>query len=242
MVRHAIYNLLLPKLANLVLPERLPPPMSTFKPSDIAGLQLHLDATQITGLVNLDPVTTWPDTSGFARNSSQATAAKKPQYIATGQNGKPIVRFDGVDDLLSGNHGAIALPYTLIVVGMSTTATGQHRIMDNDANVLIGPYDGLWRLYSNGFVDGPAITTSQWMVAVAIATAADKRLRVNRTPFSAAVAGAALQAGFHIGARGGLNTEFHAGDVAEVLLYNSALSDAQVADLEAHLKDKWGLP
>ena len=47
-------------------------------------------------------VTTWYDQSGNARNATQATAANQPQIVSNGaietQNGKPALRFDGVND------------------------------------------------------------------------------------------------------------------------------------------------
>ena len=41
-----------------------------FNPADIAGLGLWLDAQQITGLADGEPVTTWPDASGQAHTAT----------------------------------------------------------------------------------------------------------------------------------------------------------------------------
>ena len=50
-------------------------------------------------------VTTWYDQSGNARNATQTTAGNQPQIVSSGsvilENGKPSVRFDGSDDVLS---------------------------------------------------------------------------------------------------------------------------------------------
>ena len=47
-------------------------------------------------------VTTWYDQSGNARNATQPTAGSQPQIVASGaietQNGRPALRFDGVND------------------------------------------------------------------------------------------------------------------------------------------------
>jgi hypothetical protein len=71
-----------------------------FSPSDIAGLQLWLKADAITGLNDGDAVTTWEDSHTSNNDFTQATAAKKPTYQTAEINGKPVVRFDGVDDIL----------------------------------------------------------------------------------------------------------------------------------------------
>lgn len=80
---------------------------SGFTPADIAGLGLWLDAQQITGLADGDPVTAWTDASGNARNATADTAsAGIPVYRSAGINGCPAVQFDG--DTLYGNTMAIA--------------------------------------------------------------------------------------------------------------------------------------
>jgi hypothetical protein len=74
---------------------------AAFSPTDIAGLQLWLDASQIVGLNDGDPVATWSDLSGNANNATQATASNKPTYKTNQINSRPVVRFDGVDDFMT---------------------------------------------------------------------------------------------------------------------------------------------
>jgi hypothetical protein len=74
-----------------------------FAPTDIAGLQLWLKADSLS-LNDADPVGTWADQSGNARDCTQATAANKPIYKVNIQNGLPCVRFDGTDDYLTGGN------------------------------------------------------------------------------------------------------------------------------------------
>jgi len=73
---------------------------SAFSPASIAGLQLWLDASQITGLNDGDAVGTWADLSGNGNDATQATGSKKPTFETNELNGRPVVRFDGVDDIL----------------------------------------------------------------------------------------------------------------------------------------------
>lgn len=68
---------------------------AAFSPLDIPGLQLWLDASQIVGLNDGDPVATWSDLSGVGNDLTQSTASKRPTYSNTTS---PCVIFDGVDD------------------------------------------------------------------------------------------------------------------------------------------------
>jgi hypothetical protein len=94
----------------------LPPPLGlqfvkkAFNPSNIAGLQLWLDAT--TGLFDAtsggNPVTTdggsvarWEDQSGSGRHITQATSGDRPILKTSIQNSKNILRFDGSSQYLS---------------------------------------------------------------------------------------------------------------------------------------------
>jgi hypothetical protein len=66
----------------------------------VTGMTLWLDATQLTGLVNNDPVTSWTDMSGNNYHAVQATADYKPLYKTNVQNGLPAIYFDGSNDYL----------------------------------------------------------------------------------------------------------------------------------------------
>ena len=59
------------------------------------GLVLHLDASAITGLNDNDPIETWQDLSGSGNNATQATLGNRPIYKTNVLNGQPVVRGDG---------------------------------------------------------------------------------------------------------------------------------------------------
>lgn len=84
------------------------------QPSDIPGLALWLDAAQIVGLSDGDPVALWPDASPNGFDGAQAVAVNQPVYKTAIQNGLPVVRFDGADiaeskwlDLAAGALGLL---------------------------------------------------------------------------------------------------------------------------------------
>jgi len=77
-----------------------------FSPSQIPGLGLWLDASAITGLGDGDALSTWNDLSGAGRNGTNSGAAC-PVYKTNIVNGRPVVRFDGVDDVLNWSPAAL---------------------------------------------------------------------------------------------------------------------------------------
>ena len=75
-----------------------------FSPRSISGLQLWLRADTISGLNDADSVTTWSDESGNGRDATEAT--NRPTYETNEINSLPIVKFNGVNDLLTVSHNA----------------------------------------------------------------------------------------------------------------------------------------
>ena len=63
------------------------------------GLTVWLKADAGVTL-NGSTVSAWNDQSGAGRNATQGTTAKQPLYVASADNGKPSVLFDGTDDQL----------------------------------------------------------------------------------------------------------------------------------------------
>lgn len=74
-------------------------PAAPFAPTDIAGLKLWLRAGSLS-LSDGDPVSSWTDLSGNANHAVQASGTKQPLFKTAIINGKDVVRFDGVDDVL----------------------------------------------------------------------------------------------------------------------------------------------
>lgn len=59
------------------------------------GLQLHLDASSLSGYSDGAVVATWPDLAGADHN---AASTGTPTYVANGLNGKPVIRIDGTSN------------------------------------------------------------------------------------------------------------------------------------------------
>ncbi|MCU0578442.1 MAG: hypothetical protein MUF69_02745, partial [Desulfobacterota bacterium] len=66
----------------------------------IPGLRLWLKADSGLILGGTDSVATWEDRSGNGLDVAQAAQANQPAKVSANLNGLPVVRFDGVDDYL----------------------------------------------------------------------------------------------------------------------------------------------
>ena len=88
---------------------------TAFNPLSITGLQFWVDASDYTTLYQDSALTTraindgdviggWSDKSGNGRNALQTDGTKKPLLKLAIQNGRNIIRFDGINDFLTWSN------------------------------------------------------------------------------------------------------------------------------------------
>lgn len=93
-------------------------------PTDIPGVIGRWAGYELTGLSDTDPVSSWPDTSGFNNDLAQGTGSKQPTYQTNELNGWPIVRFDGTDDFMSVVLAStFSQPNTLFLIAKHRTGS-----------------------------------------------------------------------------------------------------------------------
>jgi len=74
----------------------------SFSPRQLGIMQAWYRADIITALADGDPIASWVDSTANARTLTQSTADYRPAYKVSIQNGRPAIRFDGSNDMLSG--------------------------------------------------------------------------------------------------------------------------------------------
>jgi len=236
------------RYVNTALGRAVSASASAFSPLSIAGLQLWLKADAITGLVDSDPVTTWSDSSGNGNDATQATASRKPTYKTAIQNGKPVVRVDGVDDWMDVSSLSIAGgSYSVFCVFSSSDVVGKYLLDSSTGRFVfrpvgdiaggIGWYDEGWKFVSDSFT--PAFQILTWVLR------AGELGEVFRNDVSLGTATYA-QAGIGgvtriMASSDALSTSHLTADIAEILLYNSALSTANRQSVENYLNSKWAI-
>lgn len=216
-----------------------------FNPLGLSGLQLWLDASAITGLADADPVGTWADLSGNGNDATQATAAKKPVYKVNILNGRPVVRFDGTDDELRTGDLALSQPNTLVLVGkVSIALTADQGLFDGQGTsrhllAADDPSDD-WRIFAGNLLASANAVDTSFHVFTAIYDGASSLLRKEGTQILSGNAGAQALGVATIGALAA-SVNFLNGDIAEVIVYNRALSTAEQQRVERYLSVKYGI-
>lgn len=222
------------------------------------GPSLLLDADLVSGNDG-DAIQTWADDSGNSLNFSQGTTGYRPvlKKAANGINGHNVLRFDGADDYLSGPNlstfiAAAADTYWVVFKVYNITTNDTGTIYYNDT-ALAGAYNwGIVFLTSSGAVAFIYDTSSTYKtVAKSISTSAPYIARarhssgnlyflVNGGSEGSVAAGdvASLSNAATLGVDN-LITNFTQIDIAEVIVFNSALSSANMAIVDAYLKAKY---
>lgn len=236
--------------------------LSSFgSPDAIAGLQLWLDASDSdTITLNGSTVSQWNDKSGNDYHVSQGTASNQPTYVTAVLNSKNIVRFDGVNDIIfnsSAQPVAGSSSRTIFYVFSNNSAINGN-LNNLDYGLYLGPANsGLgaviaisqelgirvnsgYRIFNQSNEDGShAIISavqdgtnisnySMWKNGSALSATSTLSRELN------------IGAGIYIGAHAN-NTNWHNGDIAEIIVYNSALSTSDRQSVESYLSTKWGI-
>lgn len=233
---------------------------AAFTPSQITGLALWLKADAITGLSDGDAITAWTDSSDNGNNATQGTAGVQPTYSTGIVNGKPVARFDGGDRLIN-TAASITADHTAFVVGCVTGGSGYQRMLHfgasgpatsgGDFRLFFGAINGNFATFwgtatGAAWNDTAANTPTQSVTNFSILTA--KRDGAVGTPYKNGTAqnaknsiGTRTSTGYAVGASAAESIQWLIGDIAEVIIYDSALSDANRQAVEAYLSAKYGI-
>ena len=223
-----------------------------FTPLEISGLQLWLDANDSSTItLNGSTVSQWNDKSGNGYNVSQSTASNQPTYQSAVLNSKSVVRFDGSGDVLTNttdtpvggstnrtvfvvfnSNTGITAKYPLALG--NSTSTGQTFGISQEIGVRVNSGYQIWTTSVDSthaivtiILDGTSTTDlSAWKNGSSLSAYTPSAQTINTT------------SGILVGngpSGGNLN-----GDVAEIIVYNSALSTSDRESVESYLSTKWG--
>jgi hypothetical protein len=258
-VSATVDGLLIEQTASVTVASAAPP---AFSPDDLAGLELWLAADAIVGLADADPVTTWEDESGNGRDATQSTEAQKPTYRANVLNSKPIIRFDGGDVLeitpfFTGFVAGTIFTVVKIVVEPTVGVLDAHPInaFGSDLEHSFYPISGDVFVYdtfgttSRKVLGDPAPSLAAWRIYNAISAANDWRAYLDGTLLFSTVTntvgwndGVVIPALIGASRRSAADgARFLDGDIAEIIMYSRALSDAERQQVEDYLMTKYGL-
>lgn len=233
-----------------------------------AGLQLWLDAADPATLFDATTggslvaanggVARWEDKSGNGRHATQSTSGNRPLRKTAIQGGRDVVRFDGSNDWINLPTNFRWWPQgTLFAVLDNTTSSNpwyafERPDEDPSLRLYTDTTSGGWYyasayrlLFASGHYD--AIGTGSVRTITLNNTAYksySNGILKNSTTLSAAPTAnnptfSHTLGGFKANNDG--NSSYANIDIAEIIMYDSALSDANRAAVESYLMSKWGI-
>lgn len=232
------------------------PSSAGFDPLSISGLKgWFIATTELLQTVAGSPATAdgdrvgeWGDQSGGNNDLFQATAGKRGTLKLNIQNGLPVVRFDGIDDHLASSAvdpPGLSQPTTLFAVAKTTTTATAQKLFDGETDRQVMGYTATaqFEFYAGtGGMRGTADTS--FHVLCYRYNAGSGFFRLDGTQ-----QGATFNAGdnmaldrFIVGIAADVTSQPFSGDVGEILVYDAALSAAQIQQVEGYLRSKWGTP
>ncbi|MDP2387492.1 MAG: T9SS type A sorting domain-containing protein [Bacteroidota bacterium] len=215
----------------------------------------------VTLATNTQSVRQWNDQSGNTKNFSEGTAGQRPTFRTGVINGFPVIRFDGSDDRISNTSitsGNNATFYA--VVSYSSLPSSNPGIFQGSPATLLlstGGADksvGMWVSNANRpWGRGTQTNSTQRNISLVATTAASTNYiiesnytgtainqNVNGTASGTVAYDGTLKSWteFAIGRQG---SETWAGDIAEVIAFNTSINAAQRVLVQNYLSAKYNI-
>lgn len=190
---------------------------------------------------NATAVASWSAMTGGGA-LAQATGTKQPQYITSGINGKPVVRFDGVDDLLTQTITNVAHPITWVLIAkLTATATSYRQVVQSGSEIWLNSTDG-WTLYANTTIVSGIETTNPVCIIGSIASSTDAQLYLDGTQrATGAVGSLSTGTSLAVGNHATLARPFN-GDIAELLLIDHAVTANEKSWIDTYAQNYYAIP
>jgi hypothetical protein len=238
----------------------------------VTGAALWLDASQQNTLftdAGFSAVTTsgqsvyqWNDLSGNNRHAIQATSGNRPTWSppASGQNGLGVTSFNGSSSFFDTSMSLNGLSsFSIFLVAKSATSGGWQSALRQQSGFQ-GFFVMPWT--SNGGAVSPRIilgydggTTTPNTVALTngafnlisfirnsgVSNVANVNGVLSSTR-SANTASLSESVNLSIGRYPQPVAEYFSGSIAEIVIFNRALSPSETSSVESYLKTKWGTP
>jgi hypothetical protein len=219
-------------------------------PASVCGLKLWLKADALA-LSDGTAVSSWTDSSGNGNTATQATGANQPLFKTAIVNAKPVIRFDGTNDVLDITATLVTGPFAVFIARqtnglpsipfqLKSSATSYAFLADTEA-------DGVdyWNFRNFGGPKWTAPPVAAWNITDLQwdgggAATANYKVFINGSAQS-------LSAHTHGGtdntssvALAGVNP--YNGDIAEIIVYNNAaFSATDRSNVETYLSRKYAI-
>jgi len=220
-----------------------------WSPADITTA-LWLDASdESTITASSGRISQWSDKSGNSRNATQATGAQQPKITTAAQNSRSVVEFDPVSSSFQRlSFSRLAnLGHVFFVAKKNDVDDSEVVLTDGSVTDLRGVFLG--NLGSNFRAQQIAgslstATRNNWHIAEVRTDGTNASLGIDATRTTSADAD--VMSSSDIGWYRNPNTSFvnqysFRGQIGEIILCTTALSDSTRQKVEGYLAHKWGL-
>jgi hypothetical protein len=184
----------------------------------------------------------WEDKSGNLRHATQVSGTK-PIRIVSMLNGLDVASFQLISDGLIIPY-SMARPCTLFLVCNQVEGANRRVINSRTNNALIAPSrnDG-YACYDGVIIKASSWSSSnEWLVTTLVSSISQTNLYKNGTNLNS-VNNASRDWGLlGLGKDGLINYEGCFGNIAEILVFPTALSTTNRQAVESYLRTKWGTP
>lgn len=222
-----------------------------FSPLSVTGIEAWFDATQQSAFdADNVAVTTLVDWSGSGHHA-RSTGTARPLLRTNVVNGKPVLRFDGVNDRITATYpawsGTITTGTAIMVVKRAAVASAANARIFTTNDLSDGVFEnaGVWAFYknsSNAVVPIGGTSTNWTVITVKKTSGTQAAVYLNGTKVGADfIPGVTPRPGFLNFGSSDASTDFFAGDLAEFVQYTPALSDSDRLLVERYLGTKYGI-
>jgi|GEM_PF-2838452 len=229
----------------------------------LTGLKLWLKADRGIIANSSGSVSTWLDQSGSGNDVIQLNSGNQPTFEANVVNGRPVVRLNGSSQYLAGAAAAAFQPTNITIMAVYRAAG---RTPGNYSRIISQPYSPGWtdpwaswlltasnptgEVTANLSVDGilsSVSSTKQMLEKVCLVSATydgqSGNIYINgKLTGTTAVSGSisyGTPSPFYVGASP--IGEYLNGDIAEILVYDHALSQSELGKVSGYLDGKYSI-
>jgi concanavalin A-like lectin/glucanase superfamily protein len=194
-------------------------------------------------------VSTWLDQSGNGRNASMATATRRPTLVTGALNGAPVIRFGGAQSMYLDTF-ATPTQFTVFVVGKNSMPSESFSMIlgpgGNSPNNQLRWENGSQTLFVGTGNNLPVTISPTGNTRVYHALSArynGSTMTAYRDGSPTSTSAFTTSGPWTLASIGSwYSTYFLVGDLAEIIIYDRALSDAELASTSSYLRTKYNLP
>ncbi len=216
---------------------------AAFTPSSLSGLVLWTAARLLPVVADGTTIPALTDFSGTNNQTTNADPAQRAKYYAGVLNGQPVARFTTTDLSRYAFPNAVAGPMTVFIVAKQTAAASKYLLTTGANGVGIRILStGTWVLLTNAAINSSYKINTAFRIFGTVARAVNDidlitdGIVENKTT-GAGWASVAASIGSY-----GNSADYFDGDLAELIIYNKALSVSEYAKVGAYLNTIYGLP